>query len=158
MASQMTESVPTAEAMKRLAELEARDKKRKEYKAVWHKKWKSTLTKEQLDEVRTKERERKRAERETMTDEQREEIKKIDRERKRKEQLTKEQLEARRAYNREYKKKQREEAKAKKAGDPIVDVQTAMKELEKGNAVLADVKPPAPTPPEPKKRVIKTKA
>ena len=125
------------EKLEKLAELEAKNQKRKEYKAEWHKKWKSTLSKEELEAVRTKERERKRAERESMTEEQREEIKKIDRERKRKEKLTEEQLEARRAYNREYKKKQREEAK--KAG-PITDISTALKELKKGDSILVNKK------------------
>jgi len=127
MATQMT-----TEQMERLAVLEAKDAKRKEYKKKWHQEWKTTASKEELDAIRTKERERKREERKTMTDEEREEIRKLDRERKAKANLTEEELERRRAYNREYKRKQRE---AKK-GEPIADQETAIKALKKGTVVL----------------------
>ena len=124
--------VVTTEQAQRLAELEQRDKKRKEYKKKWHQEWKTTASKEELDAIRTKERERKRQEREKMTDEEREAIRKLDRERKAKANLTDAELERRRAYNREYKRKQRE---AKKS-EPIADQETALKELNKGTAVL----------------------
>lgn len=124
--------VMTTEQAERLVQLEERDKKRKEYKKKWHQEWKTTASKEELDAIRTKERERKRQEREKMTDEEREAIRKLDRERKAKSNLSEAELERRRAYNREYKRKQREAKKAQ----PIADQETAIKELEKGTVVL----------------------
>lgn len=125
------------EKLDRLAELEAKAGKRKEYKSKWHKEWKASLTPEQLEEVRKTERERKIKEREEMTEEQREAIRKADRERKSKTNLTPEQLEARRTYNREYKRKQREE----KINTPITDMAEAVKEMESGKVIETEVKP-----------------
>jgi hypothetical protein len=126
------------EKLDRLAELETKEAKRKVYKSKWHKEWKSSLTPEQLEEVRKTERERKVKEREEMTEEQREAVRKADRERKSKTNLTPEQLEARRTYNREYKRKQRE------TKTPITTMAEAVKEMEKGNVVETEVKPDAP--------------
>lgn len=116
--------------MKRLAELEAREEKRKAYKKEWYKEKMTEITPEQLATLRSRERERKVKERETMTDEQREAVRKSDRERKSKANLTEEQLEARRAYNREYKRKQRE------TNAPISEIVDALK--DKGKAVLVE--------------------
>jgi len=120
--------------MKRLAELEAREEKRKAYKKEWYKEKMTEITPEQLATLRSRERERKVKERETMTDEQRETVRKADRERKSKANLTEEQLEARRAYNREYKRKQREA----KTNAPISEIADALKELDKGKAILVE--------------------
>jgi len=120
--------------MKRLAELEAREEKRKAYKKEWYKEKMTEITPEQLATLRSRERERKVKERETMTDEQREAVRKADRERKSKANLTEEQLEARRAYNREYKRKQREA----KTNAPISEIADALKELDKGKAILVE--------------------
>jgi hypothetical protein len=133
--------------MERLAELEKKESKRKEYKSKWHQEWKKNLTPEELEALRKTERERKQKERETMTDEEREAIRKVDRERKAKTNLTEEQLEARRAYNREYKRKLRQAEKEKKSGEPISEMQTALIELKKGDVVLTETKP-AVLPPE----------
>ena len=126
----------TPEEAERLSRLEASDAKRKAYKKKWYEEWKKTASKEEMEAVRTKERERKRAERQTLTDEEREAIRKLDRERKTKDKMTPEQLEARRAYNREYKRKQREAKKAE--AKPIADMDTAMKELKKGTVILTE--------------------
>lgn len=120
--------------LKRLAELEAREEKRKAYKKEWYKEKMTEITPEELATIRSRERERKVKEREAMTDEQREAVRKSDRERKSKTNLTEEQLEARRAYNREYKRKQREV----KANAPISEIADALKELDKGKAVLVE--------------------
>lgn len=122
--------------MKRLAELEAREEKRKVYKKEWYKEKMAEITPEELATIRSRERDRKVKERETLTDEQREAVRKSDRERKSKANLTEEQLEARRAYNREYKRKQREV----KANAPISEIADALKELDKGKAVLVETK------------------
>ena len=127
--------------LKRLAELEAREEKRKAYKKEWYKEKMTEITPEQLATIRARERDRKVKERETLTDEQRETVRKSDRERKSKANLTEEQLEARRAYNREYKRKQREV----KANAPISEIADALKELDKGKAVLVET---------PKKKII----
>lgn len=121
--------------LKRLAELEAREEKRKAYKKEWYKEKMTEITPEALATLRSRERERKVKERESMTDEQREAVRKSDRERKSKANLTEEQLEARRAYNREYKRKQRE---AKNAPSEIAD---ALKELDKAVLVETKTKP-----------------
>ena len=120
--------------LKRLAELEAREEKRKAYKKEWYKEKMTEITPEELATIRSRERERKVKEREAMTDEQREAVRKADRERKSKTNLTEEQLEARRVYNREYKRKQREV----KANAPISEIADALKELDKGKAVLVE--------------------
>lgn len=120
--------------LKRLAELEAREEKRKAYKKEWYKEKMTEITPEELATIRSRERERKVKERESMTDEQREAVRKSDRERKSKSNLTEEQLEARRAYNREYKRKQREA----KVNAPISEIADALKELDKGKAVLVE--------------------
>jgi hypothetical protein len=122
------------EKMERLAELEAREEKRKAYKKEWYKEKMAEITPEELATIRSRERERKVKERESLTDEQREAVRKADRERKSKANLTEEQLEARRAYNREYKRKQREA----KTNAPISEIGDALKELEKGKAVLVE--------------------
>ena len=122
--------------LKRLAELEAREEKRKAYKKEWYKEKMAEITPEALATLRSRERDRKVKEREVMTDEQRETVRKADRERKSKANLTEEQLEARRAYNREYKRKQREA----KTNAPISEIADALKELDKGNAVLVETK------------------
>ena len=110
--------------MERLAELEKKEAKRKEYKSKWHQEWKKNLTPEELEALR-----------------------KTERERKAKTNLTEEQLEARRAYNREYKRKLREAEKEKKTGEPISEMQTALKELKKGDVVLTETKPAPPETP-----------
>lgn len=122
--------------LKRLAELEAREEKRKAYKKEWYKEKMTEITPEELETIRTRERERKAKERSAMTDEEREAMRKADRERKSKVNLTEEQLEARRAYNREYKRKQREA----KTNAPISEIADALKELDKGKAVLVETK------------------
>jgi len=129
-------SVMTPEDAERFAKLEASDAKRKAYKKKWYEEWKKTATPEEIAEVRSKERERKRAERAQLTPEQRDEIRKADRQRKSKDKMTEEQLEARREYNREWKRKQREAKKAEADKEPISDMATAIKELKKGTAVL----------------------
>jgi serine phosphatase RsbU (regulator of sigma subunit) len=128
----------TPDEAERFSRLETSDAKRKAYKKKWYEEWKKTATKEEMEAVRTKERERKRAERQTLTDEEREAIRKADRERKTKDKMTAEQLEARRAYNREYKRKQRESKKAEATKEPIADMDTALKELKKGTVVLTE--------------------
>ena len=129
----------TPDEADRLSRLEASDAKRKAYKKKWYDEWRKSATKEELEAVRTKERERKRAERRTLTEEELEAIRKADRERKTKDKLTLEKLEAIRTYNREYKRKQRDVKKAevKKAKmEPIADMDTALKELDQGTAIL----------------------
>ena len=129
--------------LKRLAELEAREEKRKAYKKEWYKEKMAEITPEELATIRSRERERKVKERESLTEEQREAVRKADRERKSKTNLTEEQLEARRAYNREYKRKQRETKNV-----PISEIADALKELDKGKAVLVE------TPKKTKPKII----
>lgn len=126
--------------LQRLAELEAKEAKRNEYKKQHYIKKKASLTEEQKEEIRKTERERKQKERANLTDAEREAIKEYDRQRKSKEKLTEEQLEKRREYNREYKRKQ---AAAKK-NEPIADLSQALKELKKGTAVLTETKAEIP--------------
>jgi len=135
MEPQMTRMMTPDEA-ERFSRLETSDAKRKAYKKKWYEEWKKSATKEEMEAVRTKERERKRTERQTLTDEEREAIRKADRERKTKDKMSAEQLETRRAYNREYKRKQREAKKAE--AKPIADMDTALKELNQGTAILAE--------------------
>ena len=94
---------------------------RKAYNNEWYHKWRKSATKDDIEVLRTKRRNQYRVRKQkTLTE------------------LSAEQLETKRACGREYRRKQRERD-AKKAESkmvPIADMDTALKELAQGTAML----------------------
>lgn len=103
---------------------------RKAYNNEWYHEWRKSATKDDIEVFRAKRRNHYRVLKSRG-------FHKVQKKNLAAE-LSAEQLETRRTFNREYKRKQRQREQTKKAktAEPIADMDTALKELSQGTAML----------------------